>query len=262
MQNHYAEQLTLFAEDSPVKTSPLQEKESGSTENDQDFGPKCSESSMSATRVGFLLRIALLSEHAELTGSSATWNQSATPHGRMWFQLQISEQPTDDSDAGLWRTAVKSRGGSVAPTLQQGIYSRESGESIQVRLDDEVQLWPTVTVTGNHNRKGLTPNSGDGLSTVAVNWPTPKARDYRDHLSPASMARNTPDLPILAAIFATGKLHSLPQSLTSTLGRLLQRWTPPACPRVNVIFVTWLMGFPRGWFDDVEDINSKPSATP
>jgi DNA (cytosine-5)-methyltransferase 1 len=27
-------------------------------------------------------------------------------------------------------------------------------------------LWPTPTVHGNHNRKGLSPDSGDGLATA------------------------------------------------------------------------------------------------
>lgn len=35
--------------------------------------------------------------------------------------------------------------------------------------------WPTPTLTGNNNRKGLSEASGDGLSTAAKKWPTPKA---------------------------------------------------------------------------------------
>lgn len=34
------------------------------------------------------------------------------------------------------------------------------------------ERWPTATVHGNHNRKGVSPKAGDGLAT-AVNWPTP-----------------------------------------------------------------------------------------
>lgn len=48
------------------------------------------------------------------------------------------------------------------------------------------RLWPTPTVNGNHNRHGLSPNSGDGLSTAVKNkfWPTPNTMDSlqpRDH---------------------------------------------------------------------------------
>ena len=33
--------------------------------------------------------------------------------------------------------------------------------------------WPTPTVCGNHNRRGASSNSGDGLSTAAKRWATP-----------------------------------------------------------------------------------------
>ena len=38
-------------------------------------------------------------------------------------------------------------------------------------------LWPTPTVCGNYNRKGASPNSGDGLATAVKRslWPTPTA---------------------------------------------------------------------------------------
>ena len=50
-----------------------------------------------------------------------------------------------------------------------------------VPLTEETEsgLWPTPTVKGNqHNRRGLTSKSGDGLAT-AVRWATPTARDWR-----------------------------------------------------------------------------------
>lgn len=33
--------------------------------------------------------------------------------------------------------------------------------------------WPTATVKGDHNKKGLSPTSGDGLATAAGMWATP-----------------------------------------------------------------------------------------
>lgn len=35
--------------------------------------------------------------------------------------------------------------------------------------------WPTPTINGNYNRKGLSKNSGDGLATAVNMWPTPKS---------------------------------------------------------------------------------------
>lgn len=37
----------------------------------------------------------------------------------------------------------------------------------------EGSLWPTPSVHGNYNRKGLSANSGDGLATSVRMWPTP-----------------------------------------------------------------------------------------
>lgn len=47
------------------------------------------------------------------------------------------------------------------------------------KLSAQVKLWPTPTVFGNHNRKGLSKSSGDGLSTAVKQWPTPAARDAK-----------------------------------------------------------------------------------
>ena len=36
-----------------------------------------------------------------------------------------------------------------------------------------VALWPTPSVKGNHNRRGSSETSGDGLATAVKLWPTP-----------------------------------------------------------------------------------------
>ena len=81
-------------------------------------------------------------------------------------------------------------------------------------------LWPTPTVTGNHNRKGASKNSGDGLAT-AVKWATPTCHD-RKGKSGAKRGRN-----------AHGS-----ECLTEQVGGTL-----------NPTWVEWLMGWPMGWTD-------------
>lgn len=39
------------------------------------------------------------------------------------------------------------------------------------------KTWPTITVKGNHNRKGLSKTSGDGLSTKVNAWKTPSTQE-------------------------------------------------------------------------------------
>lgn len=44
-------------------------------------------------------------------------------------------------------------------------------------------FWPTVTISGNYNRKGVSAKSGDGLATAAA-WPTPRANKIGGYSSP------------------------------------------------------------------------------
>ena len=117
-------------------------------------------------------------------------------------------------------------------------------------------LLPTPTVSGNHNRKGSSTNSGDGLATyVARNplptprpcsglrssganrteimralekWPTPTARDWKD--GTAQSCRNVPVNGLLGRAVHQGDQQE-------TGGTLNPTW------------VEWLMGFPSGWTD-------------
>ncbi len=98
-------------------------------------------------------------------------------------------------------------------------------------------LWPTPTVCGNYNRKGLSERSGDGLAQAdrLRPWPTPTARDWKD----------------------TGSF--LGEGLQRTLGRAV-------CPSttggsLNPDWVDWLMGLPIGWTDsDSPGTELSPSA--
>ena len=84
-------------------------------------------------------------------------------------------------------------------------------------------MWPTPTVCGNHNRKGASPTSGDGLATAVLKCATPTARDWRSgkasEASEATMLRNS-------------------RPLSEQIGGSLN---PP--------WVEWLMGWPIGWTD-------------
>lgn len=43
--------------------------------------------------------------------------------------------------------------------------------------ETECLLWPTASVCGNYNRKGVSATSGDSLATAVKNWPAPTAAD-------------------------------------------------------------------------------------
>lgn len=87
-------------------------------------------------------------------------------------------------------------------------------------------LWPAPTVSGNHNAKGASATSGDGLSTAvkkaAGHWPSPMRSDA-DRGSMA-YARGNPTL------LGADRAEQDP-------GPLNPDWTES------------LMGFPSGWTD-------------
>ena len=61
---------------------------------------------------------------------------------------------------------------------------RSEPETLVLRTEDSgfslsADLWTTPTVTGNHNKRGASANSGDGLATQVKVWPTPNATDYK-----------------------------------------------------------------------------------
>jgi hypothetical protein len=87
-----------------------------------------------------------------------------------------------------------------------------------LNLRTAVSMWPTPTVCGNHNRKGASATSGDGLATAVLKVATPIARDWRSG----------------KASQATHDKNSRP--LSEQIGGSL-----------NPTWVEALMGWPRNW---------------
>ena len=114
-------------------------------------------------------------------------------------------------------------------------------------------MWPTPSVKGNHNRRGSSETSGDGLATAvnmwptphrncsngagehgdggkniqtAVMWPTPDCNNHRD----GTKLRKDNNL-------ASGGMHGVSLHHAVPNGTLSPDW------------VECLMGFPLGWTD-------------
>jgi DNA (cytosine-5)-methyltransferase 1 len=92
-------------------------------------------------------------------------------------------------------------------------------------------LWPTPTISGNYNRAGASPNSGDGLETAVKLWPMPLAHDatrgYGSRVGRFGSKHGGRNLNDEVAACAQG----------TGGGNLSPMW------------VEWLMGFPIGWTD-------------
>ena len=85
------------------------------------------------------------------------------------------------------------------------------------------EIFPTVTICGNYNRKGASKTPGNGLATYVKMYPTPLATQRGD--CPAERRRHSPCLESVVAM------------QESNGGRLNPTW------------VEWLMNFPIGWTD-------------
>jgi len=92
-------------------------------------------------------------------------------------------------------------------------------------LQTAVKAFPTPTVSGNHNKKGISKKAGDGLETAVKKWATPTANDAKNSLTDSQASRGT-----LTA-------HIVETEIDINGGQLNADW------------VEALMGYPQGWTD-------------
>jgi len=129
-------------------------------------------------------------------------------------------------------------------------------------------LWPTPTVLGNNNRKGLSSKSGDGLATAIKRYPTPTVMDAAGFCGKPDKGRTGPN----SGRTLTGRALEM-----EGMGPHAKMWpTPKASPsgpdyarvnrpdsggddlataaarqssggQLNPTWVEWLMNWPLGW---------------
>jgi len=115
-------------------------------------------------------------------------------------------------------------------------------------------LWPTPTLNGNYNRKGLSPTSGDGLATAVTN---PTVCPCRCHTSTSSAAGSPartshwpaagPDWPGNARVFGGNSQGSLGNydPATSSLRTFQLSLLLPASGTANERSAPWSETWPR-----------------
>ena len=215
------ELLMSYLEAFPAKTSALQDEATDLKESDQECGN---------TWRGWLAKYdpdscswrtaqcSLLEEEPESLQTLPRWGMTVDG---VLLEQQTAVLRTNEIESGLWRTPQAQDG-------MRGVYKTKEAidahlnRGHQLGLANQVahrHLWPTPTVCGNYNRKGLSKTSGDGLATAVQRWPTPTAHMAKETNAPSEALRNEP-------------------SLTSLVGGSL-----------NPMWVEWLMGWPLGWTD-------------
>lgn len=138
---------------------------------------------------------------------------------------------------------------------------RPDGKSSNRGLEAQV-TWPTPTVCGNYNRKGLSATSGDGLATKVMQWPTPRSSDGPK--GGPNQRGSKGDLMLSAAVHQwptpVATMHkgwSPNHNRAATDDRLdysveresYQPGQPTPPMRLNPQWVEWLMGWPIGHTD-------------
>jgi len=157
--------------------------------------------------------------------SSAAWTKAGTMLSGVCWERMMSVPRMSESDVGFSEKLPT----MTASDCKIGC-AKQAKRSRNLR--DYVSMFPTPTVNGNHNRKGLSKNSGDGLATFV------KRQMFR-----------TPDTN------AGGRSGLLAKGITHRKnGQPIQvRLVDQVGGKLNPQFVEWLMGFPIG-FTDLEGL--------
>jgi len=205
-------------------------------------GQKCLDLSKSSDHLGLLEKMLVDTLNSVSTPYSRTWKVKVTPQGRLVFQLLASVQNTKEKESGLWRTPDAYSGGSnlnkIKEALDEGHLKRKSGQSIQIRLADQVKesrLWPTPTTDSATERRTKYKQGGTPL-TLAVQeeeklWPTPAAHEGR-------LGYQRRD---------TGKRGTQKSLTTKVIDK--EGGREKTTGQLNPTWVEWLMGYPSGWTD-------------
>lgn len=229
------ELLTLYRAAFPVKTCQLPEKVLELAENDLGCGSKWH---------GLLAKwnhntsswktpqCSLLADSEPSLETFPRWGSML--NGVLWERPPLEHRTKESAFGYLLPTPVASDAtcGSVIGkndifyTTSKGMPRKinQKGTDGSIGLGRLVQMWPTPTVCGNYNRKGLSATSGDGLATAVKRFPTPTARNAQD--CDAERKRKSPS-PTSVVNIEEG-VHG---------GKLNPKW------------VEWLMGWPLGWTD-------------
>jgi len=187
--------------------------------------------------------------------TSATTSTSGWPRSPLTSQEWATRLNAAYSARRKWahRTAANASSSWPTPNVPNGgRMAREitaTGQTPrgkrQVDLRQYVaDFWPTphqncTTGAGTQGRGG-----GLKVQTAVATWPTPSARDFRSgEASDEIFHGNARPLNEVACRFSRPDLENPSGGAVSSVS------APTSRPRLNPLFVGWLMGLPEGWLD-------------
>lgn len=186
-----------------------------------------------------------------LTGATKEWPTPRTITGGAESAERKKELGRKDSGGGDLQAATQ-----AWQTPSAGLFGTRGNDRVdEPGLKTQAQNWPTAK--GQDAKHGEAteyelkrPEEHDLLHVrVSRQWVTPATRDYKgangpEHLINGTGRKHLDQLPNQVA-FLSGRLD--PQ--TSPAGEPSSPSDPTSPPRLNPMFVEWLMGLPIGWTD-------------
>lgn len=186
-----------------------------------------------------------LSQHVALAGAEGEWITK--------LEWRASAQPMPErrikgTESGLWATPQAHDCHNGNPERVGRFGTKHGGRS----LNDEIFLWPTPTVHGDYNRKGLSKNSGDGLATAVKLYPAPTSTNTKAvHMRGADKGRKREArsyFPTPTAVTASGGAALCKWGGAGSREKLKSIMTPAEINgALNPDWVEWLMNWPIGW---------------
>ena len=228
---HGEELLTWFREASPAKMSASPVPDAGWTEYEAGYGRRWRELS-----VKYDLNTSSWKTHRCLFPGDSIKSLPTLPKwglmqcGELWERTTPGLHTTGKG-YGYWLTPDAGVGGSIsAEKVTQYLKGekRDSGATIQVRLEDQVKhprLWPTPTASASRQSRPRNRPNGMRLDEAVIKFPTPTATAYKGWSPKHNRAESNDRIDY--TIEREAHIQSIP-------GRLNPEW------------VEWLMGWPIG----------------
>jgi len=231
----FEEKLASSLEDIHVNLSQQQGSDSEKMTQDTS-GPTYGDTSNQLGLLDASLKTSRDTSRLDSPASSATWKKIVTEQRGEYSQRVKLAHLTKENESTSWLSPTTIDISRTPSGMQKRVEYRASigRKYVEGCLTEQVmnrqQNWPTVTVNGNYNRKGVSKTSGDGLATVVRNWATPAAHEarlgYQDRSDPTKKGTQ--------------------KSLTTVV--IDQAGGRSECPgQLNPDWVEWLMGVPTGW---------------
>ena len=168
MEIYGEERLISSAEDSPARTLVAQEMAPVSTARAPVSGQNSPASFARYDPATHSLKTAQCSLFADLIECSPTLPRWGSMRNGVLSERTMSVHITSGKGFGLLPTLLTPNGGRTIShvTEWRGKTAYCNGKKVQVDLRAALLRLPTLTVFGNHNRKGASKTSSDGLSTA------------------------------------------------------------------------------------------------